>query len=81
MWSLWKHARKYHAITKSELEPFLRIKVIPILQDNYSYVIIDDANKDAILVDPAEPEPIMVSAASYTSNTCVFIVILLQLFV
>lgn len=36
----------------------MRIRQIPILSDNYSYLVIDEANGVAGAVDPAEPEPV-----------------------
>ena len=35
------------------------IKIIPCLQDNYSYLIIDESNNTACVVDPSESEPII----------------------
>ena len=35
------------------------IKIIPCLQDNYSYLIIDESNNDACVVDPSEAKPII----------------------
>ena len=35
------------------------IKIIPCLQDNYSYLIIDDANNSACVIDPSESQPII----------------------
>jgi len=40
----------------------MRILPIPVLSDNYSYLIIDDANKIAAVVDPAEPEKVIKAA-------------------
>ena len=37
----------------------MRIETIPCLQDNYSYLIIDESNKTACVVDPSEAEPII----------------------
>ena len=37
----------------------MRIEIIPCLQDNYSYLIIDDSNNFACVVDPSESEPII----------------------
>ena len=37
----------------------MRIEIIPCLQDNYSYLIIDESNKTACIVDPSEAEPII----------------------
>ena len=37
----------------------MRIEIIPCLQDNYSYLIIDENNNSACVVDPSEPQPII----------------------
>ena len=37
----------------------MRVEIIPCLKDNYSYLIIDDTNKSACVVDPSEAEPII----------------------
>ncbi len=37
----------------------MRIKIIPCLKDNYSYLIIDESNNFACVIDPSESEPII----------------------
>ena len=37
----------------------MKIEIIPCLQDNYSYLIIDESNNTACVVDPSESEPII----------------------
>ena len=37
----------------------MKIKIIPCLQDNYSYLIIDEKNKTACVIDPGESDPII----------------------
>ena len=37
----------------------MKIQVIKCLQDNYSYLIIDETNLNACVVDPSESEPII----------------------
>ncbi len=37
----------------------MRVEIIPCLQDNYSYLIIDESNKTACIVDPSEAKPII----------------------
>ena len=35
------------------------IEIIPCLQDNYSYLIIDEINNNACVIDPGEAKPII----------------------
>ena len=37
----------------------MKIQIIPCLKDNYSYLIIDEENNIACVVDPSEAEPII----------------------
>ena len=37
----------------------MRIEIIPCLQDNYSYLMIDESNNTASVIDPSEAEPII----------------------
>ncbi len=37
----------------------MKIEIIPCLQDNYSYLIIDESNNTACVVDPSESKPII----------------------
>jgi len=37
----------------------MRIEIIRCLQDNYSYLVIDDSNKIACVIDPSEANPII----------------------
>ncbi len=37
----------------------MRIEIIPCLQDNYSYLIIDENNNSACVIDPSEAHPII----------------------
>ena len=37
----------------------MRIEILKCLQDNYSYLIIDETNKNACVVDPGESIPII----------------------
>ena len=37
----------------------MKIQIIPCLQDNYSYLIIDEESKIACVIDPSEAEPII----------------------
>tara|TARA_B100001057_G_scaffold87881_1_gene83831 strand:- start:711 stop:1430 length:720 start_codon:yes stop_codon:yes gene_type:complete len=37
----------------------MQIKIIPCLQDNYSYLLIDESNNSACVIDPSESGPII----------------------
>ena len=37
----------------------MRVEIIPCLQDNYSYLIIDESNNTACVVDPSEASPVI----------------------
>ena len=37
----------------------MKVEIIRCLQDNYSYLIIDENNKNACVVDPGESIPII----------------------
>ena len=37
----------------------MKIKIIPCLKDNYSYLIVDEEKNTACIVDPSESEPII----------------------
>ena len=37
----------------------MRVEIIPCLRDNYSYLIIDENNNDACVVDPSEAKPVI----------------------
>ena len=37
----------------------MRIEIIKCLQDNYSYLIIDETNQNACVIDPSEARPII----------------------
>ena len=37
----------------------MKVEIIKCLQDNYSYLIINEKNQNACVVDPSEAEPII----------------------
>ena len=39
----------------------MKVEIIPCLQDNYSYLIIDNEKQEACIVDPSEAKPIILS--------------------
>ena len=36
----------------------MRIRLIPALEDNYMYLLIDEKTQDAAVIDPVEPEKV-----------------------
>ncbi|KAK3246545.1 hypothetical protein CYMTET_43923 [Cymbomonas tetramitiformis] len=42
----------------------MRVVLVPVLEDNYAYLLIDEASKQAAAVDPAEPQKILAAAES-----------------
>ena len=37
----------------------MEVEIIKCLQDNYSYIIVDEKNQIACVVDPSEAQPII----------------------
>ena len=37
----------------------MKVEIIKCLEDNYSYLVIDEDSRQACVIDPSEPEPII----------------------
>jgi len=48
-----------HSSPSSIKMPGMTIKVLPALEDNYMYLIIDDNTKEAAIVDPVTPDTVV----------------------
>jgi len=46
----------------------MRVEILPALQDNYMYMIIDEASKEAAIVDPVEPKKVVAAAKDHGVN-------------
>ena len=46
----------------------MKVEIIPCLQDNYSYLIIDEDKLEACVVDPSEAKPIIDSLSGKNIN-------------
>ncbi|TKY73966.1 Hydroxyacylglutathione hydrolase [Spatholobus suberectus] len=46
----------------------MNIYHVPSLQDNYSYLIVDESTKEGAVVDPVEPEKVLEAANSHGVN-------------
>ncbi|KAK1442139.1 ribonuclease Z/Hydroxyacylglutathione hydrolase like protein [Babesia gibsoni] len=42
--------------------PCAEVEVVPVLSDNFSYILVEPYTKQALCVDPAEPEKVLVAA-------------------
>ncbi|XP_050969380.1 probable hydrolase PNKD [Labeo rohita] len=47
-----------HSRTQPTIINGIKIIPVPILSDNYSYVVIDTTSNMAVVVDPADPQPV-----------------------
>lgn len=56
-------------VTSSKMSNNVKVVVVPVLEDNYSYLLIDEKNKVAAAVDPVEPDK--VEAAAKKENVSV----------
>ncbi|KAF3331869.1 hydroxyacylglutathione hydrolase cytoplasmic-like isoform X1 [Carex littledalei] len=41
----------------------MKIVPVPCLEDNYAYLIVDETTKEAVAVDPVEPEKVLLAAS------------------
>lgn len=50
--------RGTHSSAVTIQQPDMKVQILPALQDNYMYLIIDEKSKDAAIVDPVDPEAV-----------------------
>ena len=53
---------RLHSFTSITRTETMRVKLLPALQDNYMYLLIDDKTKECAVVDPVEPEKVCCDA-------------------
>lgn len=46
----------------------MKVQIIPALQDNYMYLIIDEASQEAAIVDPVDPEGVASAVQQHNVN-------------
>ncbi|CAB3370917.1 Hypothetical predicted protein [Cloeon dipterum] len=51
--------RGTHSMAKTVKHSGLRVRVLPALQDNYMYLVVDESTKEAAIVDPVEPKQVL----------------------
>ncbi|XP_047995098.1 hydroxyacylglutathione hydrolase, mitochondrial isoform X2 [Leguminivora glycinivorella] len=44
------------------------VKILPALQDNYMYLIIDNATREAAIVDPVDPNSVLMAVKEHNVN-------------
>ncbi|CAG4937009.1 unnamed protein product [Parnassius apollo] len=54
----WKQ-QGFHSIQEHLEYNKMDVKILPALQDNYMYLIVDKATKEAAIVDPVEPNTVL----------------------
>lgn len=47
-----------HSVEVREQLKEMRVHIIPALQDNYMYLLVDETSNEAAVVDPVEPEKV-----------------------
>ena len=45
-------------LLESDRRMAVRVEIVPCLRDNYAYVLIDEATREAVVIDPSEAAPI-----------------------
>ncbi|CAG8487034.1 11057_t:CDS:2 [Scutellospora calospora] len=55
-------------IKNSHIDQYKRNESYSVLEDNYSYVVIDESTKEAAVVDPVEPEKILPVVEEHGAN-------------
>ncbi|GLH04101.1 uncharacterized protein GBIM_09883 [Gryllus bimaculatus] len=51
--------RGAHSVSQSDTYPKMKVHILPALSDNYMYLIVDEATKEAAIVDPVEPDKVV----------------------
>ncbi|XP_053971698.1 hydroxyacylglutathione hydrolase, mitochondrial isoform X2 [Hylaeus anthracinus] len=49
-------------------QPNMKVQILPALQDNYMYLIIDEATQEAAIVDPVDPESVATAVKQNNIN-------------
>lgn len=56
---LLRNQRETHCKPDHKQYMAMEVKILPALQDNYMYLIVDKATKEAAVVDPVEPKSVL----------------------
>jgi hydroxyacylglutathione hydrolase len=58
-YTLASGASHFHSNTRTISQKDMKIVIIPALSDNYMYLVIDEATKQAGIVDPVDPDRVL----------------------
>lgn len=56
---LFTSYRRFHGVANNKLDPSFRVRIVSMFQDNYGYLVIDEANQTMIAIDPADTDAIL----------------------
>lgn len=56
---LVRNQRETHSCPEHHQYERMDVKILPALQDNYMYLIVDKATNEAAVVDPVEPNSVL----------------------
>ncbi|XP_033221520.1 hydroxyacylglutathione hydrolase, mitochondrial-like isoform X2 [Belonocnema kinseyi] len=57
-----------HSVPKFIKEKDMKIQILPALEDNYMYLIIDESSKEAAIVDPVDPDAVFLAVKENSVN-------------
>lgn len=57
--ALVRNQREAHSAIEHHQFKNMDVTILPALQDNYMYLIVDKATKEAAIVDPVEPSTVL----------------------
>lgn len=56
--------RGFHSDQKLVETPAMKVRILPALSDNYMYLLVDPATKQAAIVDPVDPDSVVAAVAN-----------------
>ena len=59
-------SRQHHTSHSREELSHMTVEVLPALSDNYMYLVVDRATKEAAIVDPVHPQAVSTSLTQYS---------------
>lgn len=63
-----RNQRGVHSEQEFHSYKAMDVKILPALQDNYMYLIVDKASKEAAIVDPVEPKTVLEAVKQHGVN-------------